>query len=136
MENNTYRFHWMDGTITESTGQTPAAAFTKAGFGYGAMSVLDYYEEIKEKATNVQSDDRIVYDGYYYNPAMDQSEGDSNELYLGDTFISYITEVRSSNHIEDLITKSPSEKCILIIPRNMEDTYRVRNVNPNPEVFD
>jgi len=41
-----YRFHWRDGKIDEGEGFGVADAFTRLGYGYGALRALDYYEEI------------------------------------------------------------------------------------------
>lgn len=61
---------------------------------------------------------------------------DCNELWLGDNYISRITEVRDATRIEELGTKTPTETCILIIPRHLESAYHVRNINRCPEVID
>ena len=42
-----FRLHWLSGRTEEITGTSIADAFTKAGYGAGAMRALDWYEEIK-----------------------------------------------------------------------------------------
>ena len=39
-------FHWLHGTDTKSIGIDVANAFANAGYGGGAINILDYYEEI------------------------------------------------------------------------------------------
>ena len=41
-----YRFHWLDGKVHEGEGRNAVDAFTRLGFGAGALGALDYYEEI------------------------------------------------------------------------------------------
>lgn len=41
-----YRFHWRDGKIDEEWGDNPANAFTRLGYGAGAVAALDYHEVI------------------------------------------------------------------------------------------
>ena len=43
---NKYRFHWLDGKISEGKGRDVAAAFTKLGYGAGALAAIDYHEVI------------------------------------------------------------------------------------------
>lgn len=43
---NLYRFHWRDGTRNEGYGTDAADAFTKLGFGQGAVPALDYWEAL------------------------------------------------------------------------------------------
>jgi hypothetical protein len=43
----TFRFYWLDGKSEESIGTDPADAFCKLGYSAGAISALDYYEEIQ-----------------------------------------------------------------------------------------
>ena len=45
-----YRFHWFDGKINEGAGSNVADAFTRLGFGRGALPALDYYEEVESEA--------------------------------------------------------------------------------------
>jgi hypothetical protein len=42
-----WRFHWLDGTKDEGPGGSMSDAFTRLGFGAGALPALDYYEEVK-----------------------------------------------------------------------------------------
>jgi len=39
----------LDGSIEIINGNSISYAFTKAGYGAGAIRALDYYEEIKEE---------------------------------------------------------------------------------------
>ena len=41
---NWYVFHWRDGERSEGEGETPEDAFTKLGYGAGAVKALDYWE--------------------------------------------------------------------------------------------
>lgn len=41
----TFIFHWLDGKVETSKGANPADAFMHLGYGNGAISALDYYEE-------------------------------------------------------------------------------------------
>lgn len=41
-----YRFYWRDGKVEEGEGTTVADAFTRLGYGAGALSALDYYETV------------------------------------------------------------------------------------------
>lgn len=43
---NKYRFHWRSGPPSEGYGRDVAAAFTKLGYGAGALATLDYTEMI------------------------------------------------------------------------------------------
>jgi len=45
----TYRIFWIDGTDTLIYGNDIASAFTKAGFGAGAVKAIDYYKEVENK---------------------------------------------------------------------------------------
>ena len=49
-----FRFHWRDGKKEEANGDDVAKAFAALGYGGGAISALDYYEEIS--STNEKSD--------------------------------------------------------------------------------
>lgn len=42
-----FKFHWFDGRVEEGEGTGVADAFTRLGYGAGAVSVLDYYEVMK-----------------------------------------------------------------------------------------
>lgn len=47
-EEKTFRFHWIGSKKTdEGKGKNVADAFTRLGFGAGAMEALDFYEEVK-----------------------------------------------------------------------------------------
>ena len=41
-----FRFHWLDGTTDEGSGETPEAALSALGYGAGALPALDYWAEI------------------------------------------------------------------------------------------
>lgn len=43
-----YKLHWLDGKTEIIEGYDLVDALNRAGIGRGALSVLDYYEEIKE----------------------------------------------------------------------------------------
>lgn len=43
---NKYRFHWRDGKTNEGLGSSPEDAFSRLGFGAGAVAALDYYETV------------------------------------------------------------------------------------------
>lgn len=45
----TFRLHWLSGDIETIKGESISDAFTKAGYGLGALRALDWYEEIKEE---------------------------------------------------------------------------------------
>lgn len=43
---NEYIFHWRDGTTSTGKGETPEQALNHdLGYGYGAVSALDYWEQ-------------------------------------------------------------------------------------------
>ena len=42
----TYILHWLSGETEEVTGYSISDAFTRAGYGAGALGALDYYEEV------------------------------------------------------------------------------------------
>lgn len=43
-----YRFYWLHGKVDQGYGRSVADAFSKLGFGGGAMRALDFYEELDE----------------------------------------------------------------------------------------
>lgn len=45
-----YRFHWKSGTPSEGMGATAEDAFTRLGYGAGAVAALDYYELVTPHA--------------------------------------------------------------------------------------
>lgn len=47
-----YRLHWLSGSTEIVEGSDIADACRRAGYGGGAISALDYYEEIKEATTS------------------------------------------------------------------------------------
>lgn len=48
-ETKLYRFYWrFNDKPVQGRGINPADAFTRLGFGAGAVRVLDYYVELKE----------------------------------------------------------------------------------------
>lgn len=46
----TYILHWLGGKTEEVKGETIADAFTKAGYGAGALRALDYYSVVCDDA--------------------------------------------------------------------------------------
>ena len=48
--------HWLDGTDEEVQGNSISDAFTRAGYGGGAIRALDYYEE-KDKPVKEENED-------------------------------------------------------------------------------
>jgi hypothetical protein len=49
---NTYELHWLDGKVETLKGDSVFDAYTKAGYGLGAVQALDYYREINALAEN------------------------------------------------------------------------------------
>ena len=47
--------HWLTGKEETVKGISISDAFTKAGYGYGALKALDYYEEVKTIERNDES---------------------------------------------------------------------------------
>lgn len=45
--NKKFILYWLDGSKEIVSGHTISDAFMKAGYGYGALAALDYYEEVK-----------------------------------------------------------------------------------------
>lgn len=43
-----YKLYWLDGKTEMIEGYNVVDAFNRAGIGRGALSALDYYEEIEE----------------------------------------------------------------------------------------
>jgi hypothetical protein len=43
----TFKFYWLDGKTDIGEGVDVADAFRSLGFGAGAISALDYFEEVK-----------------------------------------------------------------------------------------
>lgn len=41
-----FKFYWKDGSSFESEGYDVAYAFSRAGYGGGAINALDWFEEI------------------------------------------------------------------------------------------
>lgn len=46
----TFILHWLDGSTERVTGPTISSAFAMAGYGGGAISALDFYEEVNESS--------------------------------------------------------------------------------------
>jgi hypothetical protein len=44
-----FRLHWRDGAVSEIEGSDIADAISRAGFGQGALTTLDYWEEAESK---------------------------------------------------------------------------------------
>ena len=51
MNEELYRFHWRSGPPSEVMATGPQEAFTKLGYGAGAVAALDYWEVVREKRT-------------------------------------------------------------------------------------
>lgn len=43
-----FKFHWLDGKTEVSKGTDVKDAFTRLGYGAGAIATLDWFEEVKE----------------------------------------------------------------------------------------
>jgi hypothetical protein len=43
-----FRFHWQDGKVEEREGADVKDAFTRLGYGAGALPALDHYEDLGE----------------------------------------------------------------------------------------
>lgn len=52
----TYKFHWRGGDVSEGDGETVSEAFTRLGYGAGAVAALDYYEEFHTTNEGHQTD--------------------------------------------------------------------------------
>jgi len=50
----TFKLFWLDGKTEKVKGNSIADAFTKAGYGNGALPALNYYEEIKNEGKNFE----------------------------------------------------------------------------------
>lgn len=44
---STYVFHWKNGTTDTLDGDDAVNALNRAGFGPGALTALDYYEQVQ-----------------------------------------------------------------------------------------
>lgn len=44
-----YRFHWLDGSVSEGIGDGPCDALIKLGYGGGAIMALDYWELVTDE---------------------------------------------------------------------------------------
>lgn len=51
METHLYRFYWLDGVTTVQEGTSVEDAFSKAGYGAGAIRALDFYDVDKAEPT-------------------------------------------------------------------------------------
>jgi flavin-binding protein dodecin len=58
MKKKTFKLHWLTGQSEVVNGYDIADAFSKAGYGAGAVRALDWYEEIKGQ---VEVRDRPVF---------------------------------------------------------------------------
>jgi hypothetical protein len=47
MKMNTYILHWLDGKTETVKGSDIADAFSRAGYGAGAIRALDWYDIVK-----------------------------------------------------------------------------------------
>ena len=43
----TFKLHWLSGEVEVVKGYSISDAFTKAGYGAGAIRALDWWEEVK-----------------------------------------------------------------------------------------
>ena len=74
-----------------------------------------------------------MYTGYYYNPNKDMGfVGDVNYVYIGDKFISPITEVRTSDHVRDLAPRVEDGEELILITSDVSEIF-ITNFNPDPE---
>lgn len=48
MKIKTFQLFWLNGKSEIVKGTSIADAFTRAGYGAGALGALDYYKEVKE----------------------------------------------------------------------------------------
>lgn len=48
MKIRTFRLVWANGEIEIIKGTSIVDAYTRAGYSYGSLKALDYYEEVKE----------------------------------------------------------------------------------------
>ena len=53
----TYILHWKTGKNEKVSGKDIADAMTHAGYGAGAVSALDYYEEVKAQSNKSLNSD-------------------------------------------------------------------------------
>ena len=51
-----FKIYWLDGREEIIEGETSASAFTKAGYGAGAVRAIDYYKQVKE-GRNIHEED-------------------------------------------------------------------------------
>lgn len=63
MKNKMFILHWLHGKTEEISGYDIADAFSKAGYGGGALGALDYYEEIP--STDKFRDVYLAPDGHF-----------------------------------------------------------------------
>ncbi|AYP69257.1 hypothetical protein Pylas_003 [Klebsiella phage Pylas] len=43
---HTFKFYFLDGSVEQGKGTSVSDAFTKLGYGAGAIASLDYYEQL------------------------------------------------------------------------------------------
>jgi len=53
-----FRLHWLSGDTEVTEGHNIAHAFSRAGYGGGAIRALDWYEEIKEEENHEPPSDQ------------------------------------------------------------------------------
>lgn len=51
-----FRFHWRDGKTSEGDGETVEDAFTRLGYGAGAVAALDYHERMDGQPRTTEDD--------------------------------------------------------------------------------
>lgn len=55
-----FRFHWRDGKIDEGDGRDVADAFSRLGYGGGAIRALDWHEDITTPEAERTAEDEIL----------------------------------------------------------------------------
>ena len=55
MKMKTFIFHWLDGKVDVGCGYSVSNAFSRLGYGGGAIRDLDYFEEVKETSNDEDS---------------------------------------------------------------------------------
>lgn len=94
-----YKFVFIDGTTETGVGVSPAEAFSKLGYGLGAMKALDYFREfIYVRVKNTRTGTIIIASGYGFDEALSNSQIDRNDDDLQFDIISE-TEAISYNEV-------------------------------------
>lgn len=58
-----FRFHWLDGRISEGRGRDAAEAINRLGFGRGALRALDYWELVSGPGNDALPGERVAAQG-------------------------------------------------------------------------